>query len=129
MKNILKTVVCSLVAVLFSFGLFSSQAWALGDFSKSCYNSKIDGPYLVSDCRTANGSVNYDTYINLNPYIENVDGNLKLQPSNFYETCRNLEVDVNVLYAECKRRDQSWNYTRINLDDHIANIDGNLKYE
>ncbi|MEM7592834.1 MAG: CVNH domain-containing protein [Cyanobacteria bacterium P01_A01_bin.83] len=130
----LKTLVSAITAICFSLflaiGFFSSApALALGDFSQTCDDVSIGGSTLSADCRRRNGSYN-STSINLNPDIENVNGSLKWQPSNFIETCRNTALaGGGTMEAECKTRDQRWVSTRINLDDHIANIDGNLKYE
>ena len=129
MKAFLKTVACFLLAATMSFGLFSSQAWALGNFSQSCYDSVIDGSVLYSTCQRMNGSYK-PTSTDLNRVIENIDGSLKWQPANFIQTCKNTQlVSPSVMSAECKTRDQRFVGTQIDLDDHIANIDGTLKYE
>ncbi|MDJ0737175.1 MAG: CVNH domain-containing protein [Nostocaceae cyanobacterium] len=129
MKAFLKTVTCFLFTLVILFGAFSNDALALGDFSQTCYNSQVNGSVLSAICRRINGSYN-DTSINLNPGIENVDGQLKWQPSNFIATCRNTGLTgPSVMSAECKTRAQRWVSTSINLDDHIANIDGTLMYE
>nr|AID56664.1 cyanovirin-N mutant 1 protein [synthetic construct]AID56665.1 cyanovirin-N mutant 2 protein [synthetic construct] len=101
----------------------------LGKFSQTCYNSAIQGSVLTSTCERTNGGYNTSS-IDLNSVIENVDGSLKWQPSNFIETCRNTQLaGSSELAAECKTRAQQFVSTKINLDDHIANIDGTLKYE
>lgn len=129
MKNaLLKAAVAFLFAVAISLSLFPSKAWA-GDFSKSCYNSEVKDSVLYSNCRRINGSYN-NTKIDLNPFIENVDGVLKWQPRNFIQTCRNTALSgSSVMVAQCKKRNQVWNDTSIDLDDRIANIDGNLQYQ
>ncbi len=129
MKAFLKTVACFLLAATMSFGLFSSQAWALGDFSQSCFDTNISGSTLSSTCRRMNGSY-MSTSIDLNPVIENIDGQLEWQPANFIETCYDTQlVGPSYMSAECKTRSQELVPTFVNLDDHIANIDGTLKYE
>ncbi len=131
MKNgFLKTAVAFIFTVSMSCGIFANQAWALGDFSRSCYNSEISGSILSSTCKKADGYTRNQTQINLNEYIENVDGSLVWQPANFIETCRYTELSgPSVLVGECKTRAQRWVPVKINLDDHIANINGTLKYE
>ncbi|MEB3282925.1 MAG: CVNH domain-containing protein [Lyngbya sp.] len=131
--NKLTSFVKASVALLFvfalSFGLFTNSAFA-GKFSLTCYNTSISGSTLYSSCERADGYTINETSINLNSIIENVDGSLMWQPSNFFETCRGLSLDGgSIMTAECKTRDQRWNSTKINLDDHIANIDGTLRYE
>uniref|UniRef100_C0HMD8 Cyanovirin-N homolog n=1 Tax=Didemnum molle TaxID=322843 RepID=CVNH_DIDMO len=101
-----------------------------GDFSKSCYGSSVSGSTLSSTCYKADGYTPNPTSINLNPYIENVDGVLKWQPGNFIETCRNTELaGPSLMAAQCLTRDQRLVPAEINLDDHIANINGVLKFE
>jgi hypothetical protein len=100
-----------------------------GQFSKTCKDIRVSGSKLSASCKKVNGTYN-ETSIDLNPYIENVDGKLKWQPKNFIVTCKDTAVsDGNKLKAECKTRKQEFVPTAINLDDHIANIDGNLRYE
>ncbi|MGB5634667.1 MAG: CVNH domain-containing protein [Waterburya sp.] len=130
----LKTLVSSVTVICFSLflalGFFSAPAAALGDFSQTCQDSTINGSTLSATCQRADGSYGGGTSIDLNTDIENVDGRLTWQPSNFIETCRKTKlVNGNTMDAECKTRDQRWVSTRINLDDHIANINGVLTYE
>ncbi|MBH8563792.1 CVNH domain-containing protein [Nostoc sp. CENA67] len=129
MKSVLKLGLAVLFTIVVSFGLTNS-ALALGKFSQTCRNSSIQGSVLTSTCERAVGGVYNTSSIDLNPVIENVDGGLKWQPSNFIETCRNTKLaGSSELAAECKTRAQQFVSTSINLDDHIANIDGTLKYE
>ncbi|MEQ9482481.1 mannose-binding lectin [Coleofasciculus sp. F4-SAH-05] len=127
--SIFRLTVVSLLATACFFGGFTKAAWALGDFSQSCYGANVSGSTLSAVCRTMSGSYK-DTSIELNPVIENVDGQLTWQPSNFIQTCRYTSlVTPSLMFAECKTRDQRWVATDIDLDQHIANIDGTLKYE
>lgn len=129
MKSVLKLALVVIATVVLSFGL-TNTAWALGSFSLTCNNTVIKGSVLTSSCERAQGGVYQTSSIDLNPIIENVDGSLTWQPSNFIETCRNTQLaGSNQLKAECKTRAQQFVSTTINLDDHIANIDGQLKYE
>ncbi|NEO64768.1 MAG: cyanovirin, partial [Moorea sp. SIO4G2] len=59
MKGLLKTIACFLFTVAISFGVLANNAFALGDFSQSCYNSSVSGSTLSADCRRMNGSYNY----------------------------------------------------------------------
>ena len=93
MKNeLLKSTVAFLIAVAMSFSVFVSQALALGDFSGTCYNSYLDGSVLTSTCYKADGYTPNTSSIDLNSYIENIDGTLKWQPDNYIETCRYMEL-------------------------------------
>ncbi len=128
-SSFVKATIAVLCAFVLSFGLFANNALATGDFSLSCFDSSVDGSTLVSQCRRINGSIQ-PTSINLNPFIENVNGDLLWQPDNFIATCFDTELEGGfLLTGKCKRRDQSINYTEIDLDEHIANIDGTLTFE
>ncbi|WYL93924.1 MAG: CVNH domain-containing protein [Gloeotrichia echinulata IR180] len=130
MKSVLKLSLVVLCTFFVSFSILTDSALALGQFSQTCSNSVIQGSSLTSTCERAQGGVYKTTSIDLNPVIENVDGMLKWQPSNFIQTCRNTQLSgSSILDAECKTRDQRFVSTRIDLDNHIANIDGTLTYE
>lgn len=126
--SLLKATLAFLFALVVSFNLVVNGALALGQFSKTCRNIDVNGSELSASCEKANGGFD-NTSINLNPFIENVDGELEWQPKNFIETCRDTSVSGSLLRAECKTRNQNFVFTTINLDDHIANIDGNLRHE
>lgn len=125
-----KAAVASFFVVAVSFMLFAGSAFALGDFSMTCYDTHTSGSTLTSTCYKADGRTPQTSSIDLNKHIANIDGTLKWQPSNFIETCRYASIErSSTLTAQCKTRDQRWVSTKIDLDDHIANIDGTLKYE
>lgn len=131
MKNgLLKTTVAFLFAVAMSFSMFASQAWALGGFSQSCPTYSLDESMLYALCKKSDGDKLYPAFIDLNIYIENVDGALEWQPDNFIETCENVRLyGASELIADCKTRAGYWASSKIDLDDHIANINGVLTYE
>jgi len=136
MKNgLLKAVVAFLFAIAISLGLFPSQAWATGDFSKSCYYSELSGSVLSSICYEADGQTENTTSIDLDLYISNVDGLLKWDSSGgFIESCEETRLASSFLtrhteiYADCEILDY-FVETSIDLDEHIANIDGVLTYK
>ncbi|WP_287310364.1 CVNH domain-containing protein [Moorena sp. SIO1G6] len=128
MKGLLKTIACFLFTVAISFGVFANNAFA-GNFSQTCYDSSVSGSILSSICQRMNGSWQ-PTAINLDEYIENIDGGLTWQYGNFSQTCYGTGLSTpSVMASECLTRDQRLVPTSINLDQHIANIDGTLKYE
>ncbi len=130
MKSVLKLGFAILFTIVVSLGIFTHSAWALGSFSLTCYDTSIDHSVLTSTCERAEGGVYETTSIDLNPIIENVDGELTWQPGDFILTCRGTDlIGSSQLVADCKTRDQRWVSTSIDLDDHIANIDGTLEYE
>ncbi|MBD2493776.1 CVNH domain-containing protein [Nostoc sp. FACHB-280] len=129
MKSVLKLCIAVLFTFVVSF-MTTNSALALGQFSLTCRDTSIQGSVLTSTCERASGGVYNTSSINLNRVVENVDGSLKWQPSNFIETCRSTQVVASrLLSAQCKTRAQQWVSTTINLDDHIANIDGTLRFE
>ncbi|MBD2602942.1 cyanovirin [Scytonema hofmannii FACHB-248] len=129
MNRVFRVLVACVFAVVIAFDLFTSNAWALGDFSKTCRDASVSGSTLRASCEKANGGFT-PTSIDLNPYIGNIDGSLSWNDKNFIETCRGTALKSgSTLTAECKKRNQDFVGTSINLDDHIANIDGNLRYE
>ncbi|NET85537.1 MAG: cyanovirin [Moorea sp. SIO1F2] len=128
MKGLLKTIACFLFTVAISFGVLANNAFA-GDFSRSCSVPHVSDSELCAYCYTANHDLNY-TCIDLNPYIENLDGNLVWQPYNFIETCQDTYISgESIMNAKCQKRNGDLNETSIDLDEHIANDDGNLVYE
>lgn len=117
-------------ACLISFGLLAHDALALGQFSKNCADTDISGSVLTSTCYRADGSTLNTSSLDLNPYIENVDGFLVWQPSNFIETCSfTTIIGSSTLVTNCKSRDQALQHTEIDLNEHIANINGTLTYQ
>ncbi|NEP37452.1 MULTISPECIES: CVNH domain-containing protein [Moorena] len=128
MKGLLKTIACFLFTVAISFGVFANNAFA-GDFSQSCSVPHVSASELCAHCYTRDHQFNY-TCIDLNYYIENLDGNLVWQPDNFIETCKETYLSgESIMNAKCEKIDGSLNQADIDLDEHIANDDGNLVYE
>jgi hypothetical protein len=129
MNRVFRVLVASVFATVLAFDLFTSNAWALGGFSKTCRDASVTGSTLSASCERANGGYN-PTSIDLNPYSGNIDGSLSWNDKNFIETCRRTGLKSgSTLTAECKKKDQNFVNTSIGLDAHIANIDGRLRYE
>ena len=131
MKNrLLKTAVAFLFAVAMSFSIFASQASALGNLSQSCPTYSLDESTLYALCKKSDGEKLNPTSIDLNEYIENVDGALEWQPDKFIETCDHVRLyGASELIADCKTRAGYWASSKLDLDEHIANINGVLTYE
>lgn len=128
-RKVLNATVALLIAIAISFSAVVGQALA-GNFSLTCYDTNLSGSVLTSTCEEADGYTLNSSSIDLNPYIENIDGNLQWQPGNYWETCDSMEViDSSIMSGYCKTRAQYWNQTGIDLDDHISNINGVLMYE
>ena len=133
MKTLLKLLVCLLFTVSVSLGVFPRDALAVGQFTLTCDNINICGSILSATCKKIDQTPQ-STSLDLDPFIENVDGVLKWQPSRFIVTCGSTQVKENsnkttTMSAYCLTRDQRPVATNINLDDHIANINGVLTYQ
>merc|ERR1712192_96346 len=92
MGGILKVLLALLFTGAISMGIFHSQAWAIGDFSKSCTNSEMISSFLLSSCSRDDGIKN-KTWIDLNKYISNDDGLLKWKNDDgFIESCEGIRL-------------------------------------
>lgn len=112
-----------------TFSVSENTTPSSSSFSESCYNSGMYYSILYSTCKMFDGTPN-QTYIDLNPYIENVDGKLLWQPANFINTCRySYFFEPSILGGECQTRDREWIPAWINLGDRIVNVNGNLTYK
>jgi hypothetical protein len=120
-----------LFSVFLAFNLLTGNAWASGQFSQTCGDINLNGSTLTATCKKADGYAPSTSSIDLNQYIENIDGTLEWNGAKFALTCNNLGlVRTSTLRAECERADQVNTLgTYINLDEHIANIDGTLRFE
>ena len=126
--SVLGTAVAFLFAFALSFNALISNAWALGDFSKTCEKVSIRDSTLSALCKNKNQDLQ-NSSLDLNIHIGNIDGQLQWGFQNFIATCVDTEVCDGRLIGNCLTRDQESVMTVINLNDHIANIDGRLQYE
>lgn len=132
-KGIWKVLLALLFTGAISMGIFHSQAWAIGYFSKSCTNSEMISSFLLSSCSRKNGITN-KTWIDLNKYISNDDGLLKWKNDDgFIESCEGIRLSSSLatkhteMNADCEIEGYLVE-NNIDLDEHITNIDGQLEY-
>jgi hypothetical protein len=128
------------ISRLLACGVLAALSWPLwcaaaspaqadpSSFQRSCGNIGVSGDLLFADCRRIDGSWT-QTSIRI-PGIENIDGDLEYTggASSFQRSCDRIGVSGDMLFAECRRIDGSWNSTSIAIPD-IANIDGRLEYQ
>ena len=95
-------------------------------FSLSSIDVKLEGSKLKARCKDMEG-LYHDSAIELNNYIENIDGFLEWQPNgNFIASSRNVVLAGTVLKCQSKNREGEWRRTSIDLDEQIFNSNGRL---
>lgn len=99
---------------------------ALGNFSGSSSNIRLEGTGLEADCRKNDGTV-VPSSIDLNTCVTNDDGSLRFGGVQFAGSCKNIVLNQSVLSADCARRDGSVNHSSLDLNEHIGNENGVLK--
>jgi CVNH domain len=107
----------------------AAQAQSASTFQNSCTHIGVDGGMLSADCRRSDGA--YTPSSIPIPGIVNVDGVLQfngtLGPSSFQNSCSQIAVEGDVLYAVCRGHGGMGNQTSIEIPG-IVNIDGVLQY-
>ncbi|OTA53171.1 Cyanovirin-N [Hypoxylon sp. EC38] len=89
----------------------------------------LRGPFLCAQLRTLVGSWAPETYVNLDLFIRNKDGNLEFQKLSdsllFYTACLTLEHST--LRGLVVGRDGKFHTSELNLDENIGNINGKFE--
>jgi len=103
------------VAAMLGAGLAHAQLPG-GSYAQSCSNAQVSGNVLHARCRTMQGAV-VDTQLNLpcNGSIDNINGRLTctgapaagVPGGSYLQSCGNARVQNNVLYADCRRANQT----------------------
>lgn len=121
-------------AVLTLAGTLASDAFADGDFDRSCHNVGLifpqnTGPTLVAECTKRDGTTETSGIV-LTNLIANDNGHLVWRVGGgFSGSCQESRIrEVPLLGAICTRNDGSPNPSTLNLAERIANLDGLLKY-
>ena len=96
-----------------------------GSYRQSCNPCEVSGGDLTATCKKMNGSENRSTLFNFSACrsgIENLDGHLTCnkgdgQPPNgsYKASCRNINVEKGVLYADCRNVNGDWKTTSLPL--------------
>jgi len=134
---------CSL-AVLTSLSINTdsfAQQYPPGNYKDSCTDLLKIGHMLEAKCRKQDG-----TWINTVLFYGNCDGPIHnnngqltcnqsgggnwLPPGNYKQSCRNINVEGNILQAQCQRANGSWRFTSLDYEDcynDITNQNGRLQ--
>ena len=121
------------------------------DYQQTCRNIYMDGDRLVAECQERDGDwhrTSLDDAFRCRGEIHNINGNLTcgggdsddwrdrrrwrngLPPGDYAQTCRNISLNGDRLYAECQKRNGHWHRTSLEDIDRcsgpIANDNGNL---
>ncbi|MBD2361991.1 hypothetical protein H6G36_12480 [Anabaena minutissima FACHB-250] len=100
----------------------------VSNYQQSCDRISVRGNVLQAVCRTRDGRLNRTSIVLNN--IENIDGVLKYkgesQVSSYQQTCNNIGISGNLLSANCRKINGTFNRTSITLQG-IENIDGTLR--
>jgi len=113
----LGTRICRIVALAAVLGAGAAHAQAPGgSYSQSCSNISVSGNVLHAKCRTMQGAL-VDTQLNLpcNGSIDNINGRLTctgapaagVPPGSYLQSCGDARVQGGVLYANCRRANQT----------------------
>ena len=123
----------SLPAVLLALACVApgaAQAQSASSYQQSCNRIGVAGDTLFANCRRMDGGFTR-TSIAI-PGVSNIDGVLQFDdmqaPSTFQNSCTHIGVAGSTLFADCRRRDGSFNRTSIAIPG-IANINGQLRYQ
>jgi hypothetical protein len=142
MRNAFTLGALALVMVLLSPGSARAAVddYPAGTYQETCKNIRMRGDTLYARCKNRdNRWVNTwlrdaDRCVG---ELTNVDGRLvcgrigSVPSGDYSETCRDIRIRFNTLYARCQTRDGDW--VRTSLDGftrctgNIANVDGQLR--
>ena len=118
-----------------------AQNYPPGNYKRTCTDLIKIGHMLEAKCRKEDGTWQSTVlfYGSCNGPIHNNNGQLTcnqggggnwLPPGNYKNSCRNMNVNGDILQAQCQRRDGSWRFTSIDYDecyDDITNQNGRLR--
>lgn len=111
-----------------------------GSYQESCRDASVEKDELEAQCRSKSGSWNWSSLKFKKCYgnISNDDGKLvcgrrhhhsQLPHGSYQSSCRNIEIDGNVLHAECQDTRGKWRDSSLDVKGchgDVNNIDGRL---
>ncbi|MEX0999320.1 MAG: CVNH domain-containing protein [Thermodesulfobacteriota bacterium] len=117
-----------------------AQQYPPGNYKESCTDLLKIGHMLEAKCRKQDGTWQSTVlfYGRCNGPIHNNNGQLtcnqgggnnRLPPGDYKNSCRDMNVNGDILQAQCQRRDGSWRFTSIDYDEcynDITNRNGRL---
>jgi hypothetical protein len=106
-----------ILAAIVMLGAASAHAQApAGSYAQTCSNVQVSGNVLHARCRTMAGAM-VDTQLTLpcNGSIDNIDGRLRcsggpapgVPPGSYLASCAEARVQNGVLFANCRRANQT----------------------
>lgn len=105
-----------------------AQQHPLGNYKYTCTDLLKIGHILEAKCRKQDGTWQSTVifYGNCDGPIHNNNGQLTcnqgggdnnwLPPGNYKNSCRNMNVNKDILQAQCQRCDGSWRFSSIDYD-------------
>jgi len=118
-----------------------AQQYPPGNYKESCTDLLKVGHMLEAKCRKEDGTWQSTVlfYGRCNGPIHNNNGQLtcnqggggnnRLPPGDYKNSCRDMNVNGDILQAQCQRSDGSWRFTSIDYDEcynDITNRNGRL---
>jgi hypothetical protein len=112
-----------------------------GSYQQTCRDIQVSGDTLQALCRTRDGRWVWSSLAAPDTCTEiaNIDGQLTCSrwrtsrgnpPGSYQLTCRDIQVQGDVLRALCRTRDGRWTWSAfadVDRCSDIANIDGQLR--
>jgi hypothetical protein len=96
------------------------------NFHYTCKGIILEGETLIGNCRMRDGFYNWDTHINLNSCLGNIDGELQTGYRNYGLTCTKCNLIHSRITCECKKLDGNFIVTTLDLFKIITNTNGIL---
>src|SRR4051794_16366514 len=122
-----KSILCGVLLSAALFGIAGGASAQESTFQQSCSRIGVAGSTVSADCRRINGAYTR-TSIRL-AGIENINGQLRHTgaPTSYQQTCTDIGIEGDVLFATCRRIDGGYQQSSLRLL-RIENIDGQLQY-
>ncbi len=140
MRYVLTVGALAVTAILCTPGTSKAQGIPPGSYHDTCKDVSLNGDTLNAQCRSNAGhwhATAIHQFARCVGDITNNDGNLRCEkggqpPAGSYrESCQDIRVRFDTLYARCKNRDGRWQdatlegFSRCGAD--IGNVDGRLR--
>lgn len=128
-SSLITLATCSTILAMSSVNTAEAQQAIASNYQWSCRNIEVDGDVLSASCQTRYGQFRQSS-ITI-PGIENRNGKLRFtnleRESTYQWSCRNIEVDGDVLSASCRTRNGQFRQSSIRILG-IYNLNGRLSF-
>jgi hypothetical protein len=139
-SSVVALVCCQLGAVVLQPANAQSSL-PRGTYEQTCVNSYVSGNVLYSLCKNRSGYYNQQTQIvnfrecrgdiyNIDGFVTCTKGTAEEPRGSYRETCRDIVIRNNFMYATCKTKSGRWISTSLQnfagWRGDIVNIDGTL---